>query len=71
MKGSVVTCKFCGKPIMVITYGVYRKAVVDAEAVDGTPAGAEQVPAAPAKPKPAPKKKPRDEIEQRFMSWWE
>ena len=45
--------------------------VVDAEAVDGTPAGAEQVPAAPAKPKPAPKKKPRDEIEQRFMSWWE
>lgn len=33
MKGSVVTCKFCGKPIMVITYGVYRKAVVDAEAV--------------------------------------
>ena len=33
MKGSVVKCKFCGKPIMVITYGVYRKAVVDAEAV--------------------------------------
>ena len=33
MKGNVVKCKFCGKPIMVVTYGVYRKAVVDAEAV--------------------------------------
>ena len=33
MKDTVMKCKFCGKPIMVITYGVYRKAVVDAEAV--------------------------------------
>ena len=33
MKGNVVKCTFCGKPIMVVTYGVYRKAVVDAEAV--------------------------------------
>lgn len=45
--------------------------VVDAEVVDGTPADAEQVPASPAKPKPETRKKPRDEIEQRFMSWWE
>ena len=30
---NVYTCKFCGKKIGVITYGVYRKAVVDAEAV--------------------------------------
>ena len=45
--------------------------VVDAEAVDGTPADAEQAPAAPAKKKTAPAKRPRDEIEQRFMSWWE
>lgn len=45
--------------------------VVDAEAVDGTTVDAEQVQAAPVKPRPAPKKKPRDEIEQRFMSWWE
>ena len=45
--------------------------VVDAEAVDGATADAEQVPAAPAKTKPAQKKRARDEIEQRFMSWWE
>ena len=30
---SLYTCKFCGKQIGIITYGVYRKAVVDAEAV--------------------------------------
>ncbi len=24
------TCRFCGKPIAIITWGVYRKAVVDA-----------------------------------------
>ena len=33
MKDGVRTCKFCGKPIGVITWGIYRKAVVDAEAV--------------------------------------
>ena len=33
MKESIFTCKFCGKKIGVITYGIYRKAVVDAEAV--------------------------------------
>ena len=33
MKDSVKRCKFCGKPIDIITWGVYRKAVVDAEAV--------------------------------------
>ena len=33
MKDGVTTCKFCGKPIAVITYGIYRKSVVDAEAV--------------------------------------
>lgn len=26
-------CRKCGKPIAIITWGVYRKAVVDAEAV--------------------------------------
>ena len=34
MKSSVNTCKFCGRPIGVITSGIYRKVVVDAEAVD-------------------------------------
>ena len=33
MKGSVKKCKFCGKPINIITWGIYRKVVVDAEAV--------------------------------------
>ena len=32
-KDTVKTCKFCGKQIGIITYGVYRKVVVDAEAV--------------------------------------
>lgn len=34
MKGQALRCKFCGKEVAVITYGVYRKVVVDAEAVD-------------------------------------
>ena len=34
---GVKKCKFCGKPITVITYGIYRKSVVDAEAVDVVP----------------------------------
>ena len=33
MKDAVKTCRFCGKPIAIITWGVYRKAVVDAAAV--------------------------------------
>ena len=42
---GVKKCKFCGKPIAVITYGIYRKSVVDAEAVDVVqdPTGAEFV----------------------------
>ena len=34
---SIFTCKFCGKQIGIITYGIYRKMVVDAEAVDVVP----------------------------------
>ena len=30
---GVRACRFCGKPIAVITWGVYRKVVVDAAAV--------------------------------------
>lgn len=38
MKDSgVKTCKFCGKQIGILTWGVYRKIVVDAEAVDVVP----------------------------------
>ncbi len=33
MSGNVMTCRFCGKPVMVIKWGVYRKIVVDAETV--------------------------------------
>ena len=33
MKDSFKTCKFCGKKIGIITWGVYRKIVVDADAV--------------------------------------
>ena len=34
MKGdSFKRCKFCGKQVAIITWGVYRKIVVDAEAV--------------------------------------
>lgn len=33
MKGNVKKCRFCGKEIGIITYGIYRKCVVDAEAV--------------------------------------
>ena len=33
MKDNVKICRFCGKPVAVITWGVYRKAVVDAAAV--------------------------------------
>ena len=33
MKDTVTRCRKCGKPISVITWGVYRKALVDAAAV--------------------------------------
>lgn len=37
MKSSITRCRFCGKQIGVITWGVYRKVVVDAEAVEVVP----------------------------------
>ena len=37
MRNGFKECRFCGKQIGVITYGVYRKVVVDAEAVDVIP----------------------------------
>ena len=37
MKDAIQKCRFCGKPIAVITYGIYRKSVVDAEVVDVVP----------------------------------
>lgn len=36
-RDAVTTCKFCGKQIGIITWGIYRKIVVDAEAVDVVP----------------------------------
>ena len=35
MKDKVMTCRFCGKRIGIITWGIYRKVVVDAAAVMG------------------------------------
>ena len=37
MKDGVTKCKFCGKQVAIITWGVYRKAMVDAEAVEVVP----------------------------------
>lgn len=37
MKDAIQKCRFCGKPIAVITFGIYRKSVVDVEAVDVVP----------------------------------
>lgn len=37
MKDSFRPCRKCGKPVAVITWGVYRKILVDAEAVDVVP----------------------------------
>ena len=34
---SFKTCKFCGKKVGIITYGIYRKIVVDDEAVEVVP----------------------------------
>ena len=36
-RDAVTTCKFCKKQIGIITWGIYRKIVVDAEAVDVVP----------------------------------
>ena len=36
-RDSVTECRYCGKQIGIITWGVFRKAVVDAEAVDVVP----------------------------------
>lgn len=33
MKNDIHSCKFCGKKIGIITWGIYRKIVVDADAV--------------------------------------
>ena len=33
MKDGATRCRKCGQPIAIITWGVYRKAVVDAETV--------------------------------------
>lgn len=33
MKNDIHSCKFCGKKIGIITGGIYRKIVVDADAV--------------------------------------
>ena len=33
MKSNVNRCRFCGQEIAIITWGVYRKIVVDAEPV--------------------------------------
>jgi len=45
MKDGVTKCKFCGKQIAIITWGVYRKCVVDADAVmvEANPEGEEFV----------------------------
>ena len=36
-RDSFKKCRICGKPIGIITRGVYRKVIVDAEAVDVVP----------------------------------
>lgn len=37
MKSSTNRCRKCGKPVSVITWGIYRKVLVDADAVDVVP----------------------------------
>ena len=37
MKNAVKPCRKCGMPVAVITWGVYRKVLVDAVAVDVVP----------------------------------
>ena len=36
-RDSFKRCRVCGKQIGIITWGVYRKAIVDAEALDIVP----------------------------------
>ena len=45
MKDSIKTCRYCGKQVAIITWGVYRKVVVDAEAVmvEANPEGEDYV----------------------------
>ena len=33
MRSDANTCRYCGKKIAIITFGIYRKSVVDPEAV--------------------------------------
>lgn len=35
---SIKTCRFCGRQVRIITWGVYRKIVVDANQVNVVPA---------------------------------
>lgn len=35
---SIKTCRFCGRQVRIITWGVYRKIVVDANPVNVVPA---------------------------------
>ena len=37
MKDGLSKCRYCGKMIAIITWGVYRKAVVDPEAIAVVP----------------------------------
>ena len=37
MKSSTNRCRKCGKPVSVIAWGIYRKVLVDAEAVNVVP----------------------------------
>jgi len=37
MKDGISNCRKCGRPVCVITWGVYRKVLVDAEAVNVVP----------------------------------
>ena len=37
MRNGIHECRFCGKPVGIITWGVYRKIVVDADAVMAVP----------------------------------
>ena len=36
-RDSFKRCRVCGKPIGIITWGIYRKIIVDAEALDVVP----------------------------------
>ena len=37
MAGTIRTCKHCGAQVMIIEWGIYRKVLVDAEAVNVRP----------------------------------